>query len=486
VDFIQRLKRARTRIDGWYNEWTGLGTIARDKAMHTVMAGGTWLDDETLAALYHHDDIARTIVSIFPEEALRQGLGVTDPCAAKTLEDLGARKAIEEAATWGRLYGGGVIVMGTDDPYPAREPMPPGARVKWLQVYDKREVHREQVFSRGDDPSWGEASVFRIQPSNGQTYYVHRSRCLVFGGQKTAKREREQRQGWDASVLQAIYPVVRDLGAAYLALGNMMTDASQGVLKMRGLVAAMLAEDHEVITNRLNLIDMSRSVARSIFLDAGGDESYERLPIGFAGVPDVIDRFHFRVAAAARCPVTVLFGQAPAGLNATGASDIRIWYANVDTYGQQEIDPYTKRLCAVAGHPDVVIKRPPLWQETATEKTDRENKEAQTDKTYFDIGAVTPEEIFDTARVKARYPNARAELHTPAPVTPLQTLQTSIRNSNPALAEAMTNAVPPATHCEHGRANSCEWCGVERTRAFSRGPDGKDVWRIAWRALGSE
>lgn len=50
-----------------------------------------------------------------------------------------------------------------------------------------------------------------------------------------------------------------------------------------------------------------------------------------------------------------------------------------------------------------------------------------------------------------------------------------------ALAAKMTQY--GVERCEHGRANRCWLCGIERVRDFEQGPNGPQ-WRIAWRPIG--
>ena len=50
----------------------------------------------------------------------------------------------------------------------------------------------------------------------------------------------------------------------------------------------------------------------------------------FAGLADVYDRMMMDVAGAARIPVTKLFGRSPAGMNATGESDMRNYNDYID------------------------------------------------------------------------------------------------------------------------------------------------------------
>jgi phage-related protein (TIGR01555 family) len=51
----------------------------------------------------------------------------------------------------------------------------------------------------------------------------------------------------------------------------------------------------------------------------------------FTGIADAYDRMMMAVAGAARIPVTKLFGRSPAGLNATGESDMKNYYDYIDS-----------------------------------------------------------------------------------------------------------------------------------------------------------
>lgn len=53
-----------------------------------------------------------------------------------------------------------------------------------------------------------------------------------------------------------------------------------------------------------------------------------------------------------------------------------------------------------------------------------------------------------------------------------------------ALAAKMTEY--RIARCEHGKANRCWLCGIERTRDFETGPDGLPRWAVAWRSIAPE
>ena len=57
----------------------------------------------------------------------------------------------------------------------------------------------------------------------------------------------------------------------------------------------------------------------------------------FTGLPDVYDRVMMDVAGAAKTPVTKLFGRSPAGMNATGESDMNNYYDYIDGLRENQL-----------------------------------------------------------------------------------------------------------------------------------------------------
>ena len=95
----------------------------------------------------------------------------------------------------------------------------------------------------------------------------------------------------------------------------------------------------------------------------------------FTGLPDVYDRMMMDVAGAARTPVTKLFGRSPAGMNATGESDLNNYYDYIDGLRETELRPIIERLLPIAALsawgeiPDDLDIVFPLMQTPDAEKT---------------------------------------------------------------------------------------------------------------------
>jgi hypothetical protein len=205
-------------------------------------------------------------------------------------------------------------------------------------------------------------------------------------------------------VLQRVYAEIQATRGAFAASGVLLQEASQGVLKIKDLMSMMASDTDDTMKRRLELMDQGRSVARALLLDADG-ESFERVEVGsLTGVTEVMDRMINMVAAVSGIPVTVLMGQAPAGLNATGESDIRSWYDEVGSEREQTLRPQMQRLLRLVllsqegptrgREPDGwKIVFPSLWQMTPAEEADLRQKQATTDGVYIDKQVLTPEEV---------------------------------------------------------------------------------------------
>lgn len=410
---------AALRSDGWQNTLTGLGTAARDK----VAQGRFWAmqqaPDETLEALYYGDDIANRIVSAMVDEAMRQGFevepadeedGEGDDAAESALWDaceaMGVAGKFTEAAIWGRLFGGAALWMGANDGGETAAPLRDDAvrSFDFLHVLDKREMSPLTYYSDPAHAMFGKVETYQVNMSSRAlgiatvVAVVHESRLIIFGGAPTSARERAKMQGWDHSVLHAVYDTLLQANANWQSVSYLMSDASQAVYKVKGLIELLAAGQEETMRTRMETVEMGRSVSRAIIVDAEG-ESFERQATPLSGLPEMVDRTWQRLASASRMPLTVLMGTSPAGLNATGESDTRNWYDQVKAYQEHALRPRLLRLvrCIARGVGlDPLaweVCFPSLWQTTEKEKAELRKLVAEVDSLYIDKGVLMPEEV---------------------------------------------------------------------------------------------
>lgn len=413
-----RADRVVARFDDWINPVTGMGT-SRDKTTYGYVDRSRLLTDDELSALYHFDDMAARMVDVVPQEMLREPFDVetgdakTDTAVAEKFEALGVRGKLAEGVRWGRCYGGGALILGADDGREAHEPLNLNAvrDLTFLYAVDRRLLWPVTYYTDPEDPRVGEPETYSVTTINGMassTSVIHESRLVIFRGAPTGARERLALASWDLSVLQRAFDVLRQFNTGWKAVETLMTDGNQTVFKMSGLAQAINAPDGmRLLQERIKVMDMYRSFVRAIVIDADGKEDMQRQAPNFAGIPDVLEKFMLRLAAAVQIPVTILMGQSPAGLNATGDNDFRWFYDRIRAEQNTMLAPKIRRIADVwlysqsgpwwrqdrTARKPVNVKFASLWAETPLALAQREQAIATRDKLYVDAEVLLPEEV---------------------------------------------------------------------------------------------
>ncbi len=382
--------------DGWENPLMGYGTW-RDKLTAGHYAGSIRLDDQQLSDLFYTNDLAAKVVEKRASEAFRRGYKIENYDATdliKKAKALGANEKLQEAMTWGRLFGGCLAILGIEGGAPWTPLQLEKVRdVKYINVVDRRDIRVEKRYSDPLAPNYGDPEVYGILGLSGMTSFVHESRCIRFDGVMADKRKRYELDGWSYSVLQRPYDVMRMFETAFQSAGVLTADASQAVFKIKGLFEMITSGEKKNLQTRMQLVDMSRSALRAILLDADG-ENFERIATQFNGLPEMLDRFAMRFAASIDMPVTLLMGRSPAGENATGDSDFVHWYDSVASEQKKYLSPKVDYLYKVlsAGAFDGEICWLPLKELTEADRANIDKTVAETGKTLTDAGILYPQE----------------------------------------------------------------------------------------------
>jgi hypothetical protein len=205
--------------------------------------------------------------------------------------------------------------------------------------------------------------------------------------------------GWGDAVLTRCRETLRDFQTAWASAGLLVADFSQAVWKIKGLAEILALDKNKEVENRISAMELARSIVRATVIDADGEEfSRQQTPV--TGLPDLLSQFATRLAAAADMPVTLLMGMSPAGLNATGESDIRTFYDRIKSMQKRKLKPALEKLVRVAfsaleiDEPeDWSIEFNPLWQPTEQEQAQARLTQMQVDQGYHDMQVLSSEEI---------------------------------------------------------------------------------------------
>lgn len=262
-------------------------------------------------------------------------------------------------------------------------------------------------------PTYGTPEVYQWQqlsysPSteddspNPILVFTNRERLEIFQGVITTDQQFLRNKGWGDSIFRRIMEVLTKFDTAWGSVMTLLQDASQGVYKLNGLNEVLGSDQDVSLADRFRAIDLAKSVFKAIALDAE-NEDYQRIATPLTEMADVIEKAMIRMAAAAGMPVTVLFGDSPSGLNATGASDMRNYYDTIRADQKFSLGPayeriYT-RLLAQPGSPtggdvpeNLRIVWPSLWQMSPTEEAGLYQMLSQADAGNVASGILDPRE----------------------------------------------------------------------------------------------
>lgn len=406
-----------SQSDSWENDVSGFGT-GLDKTTYARFVGSGLISLQELGNLYHGDDLAARMVDVVPDEMLREGFNIDfgDPGlnaeVAGKLESLQSDAKFADGIRWGRAFGEGSILIGADDGRAASMPLIPerARNINYLYVMDGRYTWPLTYYREAGHPKLGQPETYGVTPSgqSGQNMsVVHESRLIMFGGATTAAQERESNNFKDYSVIQRAYEALRAFNAGWKAVEILLTDGHQSVFKMQGLAEAISSGGEDAMRARLRIISLYRSVLRAVVVDAGdkeagvGAEDFSRNSVSFSDIPDTLDKFMLRLAAAVQIPVTILMGQSPAGMNATGESDFRWFYDRIKSEQTRKLAPKIRRLVNVllatkewqAKPKQALIKFPPLWSEPPLAAAQTRKTIAETDSIRILSGELLAEEV---------------------------------------------------------------------------------------------
>ncbi len=209
-------------------------------------------------------------------------------------------------------------------------------------------------------------------------------------------------------MLQRPHEVLLQFNTGWKAVEVMLTDANQAVFKSAGLGDALAAENAgEYIKKRLEVIDMMRSVLRAIAIDAGTKdepgEEFTRQSVSFEAIPQTLDKLMLRLASAVQIPVTILMGQSPAGMSATGDSDFRWFYNRIKSEQHYNLAPRIRKLVKMLLRTKesplkqepkkIEITFPDLWTLDPLQEGQRNQAVATADAAYVTAGVFLPEEV---------------------------------------------------------------------------------------------
>lgn len=325
--------------DGLVNVASGLGT-SKAKRSYNTFRYSVMQDWSQLDAAYQTNWLARAIVDIPSEDMCREWriIKSKDADVIRIEEDrLMLPMMVQEAATWGALYGGGGILMltGQDLSKPLNINRIRKGDLQRLVVFDRYDMSAMQMNTYNVlAPNFLAPEFYTITGGGQQIHWSHFAR---FNGTRLPRRQMLQTQGWGDSELRKCLDDIMDMVASKDGIAELMQEANVDVIKREGLSDELASDQDDAIINRYTLFSQMKSVVQMALLD--GDETYDRKTLDLGGVAPVLETFMTWISGAANIPVTRLFGTSAKGLNATGEGDLKNYYNSIRSKQLVRLDP---------------------------------------------------------------------------------------------------------------------------------------------------
>ena len=340
-----------------------------------------------LNSLYRDNWVVQNVVGIIPDDMTKKWFAPAGAVGPEHLKELdrvqrvtALRERVNEGLRWGRLYGGaaGLIMIRGQEGMLGQplelESIYPGT-FQGLYILDRWQgvVPGMELVFEGGEPV---PAYYSITDARGNTVAkVHHSRLVRFTGRDLPFLERVAELYWGESEVEALYNdvVKHDNVAANMAALTFRANVdTMEVQNLDQLFSVTSGEQQRRFWN----VMQAQSVMKSNFgmqLINRGDQ-IKNTQYTFTGLQEVYDSMCLDLSGASRIPVTKLFGRSPAGMNATGESDLRNYYDYVDTLREAKLRPILEKLLPVLAMsawgavPDGLdITFPPLWTPTAAE-----------------------------------------------------------------------------------------------------------------------
>ena len=443
--------------DGYANFVSRQGLRADNTLSHSTYLPTliSW-DRIKLENAYRSSWLVGTAVDAIATDMTRSGISINSSDKPEDvtkilsrLTRLGVWSSLLKLIKWARLYGGaiGVIMIdGQDLGSPLNLDTVAKNSFSGLSVYDRWQVNPDLVRLVRSGPNMGMPEYYRIttpditptqQTDVEAGVLVHHSRVIRMVGIELPFFQAVQEQLWGESIIERMYDRLVAFDSATMGAANLIDKAYLRTIKVEKLREILSAggkaqENLEAMFGCMAALQTSQGVT---LLDKNDD--FQPNSYSFAGIPETILQFGQQIAGATGIPLVRLFGQSPAGLSATGDSDIRNYYDNISALQESMLATGMLKILEVMHRSVLGTDAPedfefyfnPLWQMSAREKAEIAKYHAEMVVGLHSEGILdTPtalKELKQSSNVTGIFTNITDELITeaeneppPAPVMP--------------------------------------------------------------------
>lgn len=382
---------SRPTADGFQNMQArlGVGSGNLSDANTYVQSNLLTRQPRTLEFMYRGSWIVGAVVDSIAEDMTREGVDFGSSIKPDIIErlqarqdDLGLWQGLQETIQWSRLYGGAIGVIQVDGQDMATElrvetiDRDQFIGIKALGRWELMPVTTDMVLKNGPLVGHPEKYLVGPQASAFQMQEIHHSRVVRMEGYRLPYFQRIAESGWGLSVIERMYDRLVAYDSTSQGAAQLVFKAYLRTLKVEGLrnILAAGGAAEAALEKNIEAIRRFQSSEGLTLIDA--KDEFDAITYTFAGLNDLLLGFGQQLSGATQIPLVRLFGQSPAGMNATGESDFRAYYDAIGAKQEKDLrGPVNKIMhihyrSTIGGDPPpgFRISFNPCWKMTETEK----------------------------------------------------------------------------------------------------------------------
>ena len=307
-------------------------------------------DRTTLSYLYVEHGLVQTLVDQPVDDAFRSGFEIKTAQISpdqieeleKYLEEIEVMRQIIQVGRWGRLFGGGALLLLTDQD-PAKE-----FKFDSLREFSRLEFRAVDMWELYTDEM--------LQPNNldigKETTYnfygqpIHSSRILIFKGKEAPSWLRRQLRGWGMSEVERIVTSFNQYLKNNNVIFELLDEAKVDVYGIEGMNAALLSSEGTAkVSQRIQSANQIKNFVNAITMDV--NDTYEQKQMSFSGLAEVLTQIRQGIASDLKMPITKLFGVSSTGFN-SGEDDIENYNSMVEGEVRQKMKPMVAQVVQIA------------------------------------------------------------------------------------------------------------------------------------------
>src|SRR5262245_30193746 len=232
-------------VDSLANLLTGMGVFGRDKAVSTLYTFNPLTKDQ-LDSAYRGDWIARKAVQIPALDMTREWRNwQADKEDITAIEDEEARldlhRKIKRAIILSRLYGGGALLIGTNDGDASQELVPESIGkdgLRYVHVVSCYDLKPGEMDRDIESDYFSQPKNYTLTSLDGVMTTVHPSRVVRFIGGDVPDCNlvgSTGNQGWGDSIIQVIDDAIKGVGMVAGGVASLVQEAKLDIIQVLNL-----------------------------------------------------------------------------------------------------------------------------------------------------------------------------------------------------------------------------------------------------------